>query len=107
MPFTVLGTEALTEKIAVRVTPNEKARFNEQARVAGLSVSALIRRWCLGRKVAADVDLEMLRELRRIGGLVKHIFNESSGSYDIQTAAILDELRAAIGRVGRDRKKGQ
>jgi len=107
MPFIVIGSEPLTQKITVRITENEKVHFNEQARLAGLSVSALIRRWCLHRKVIADVDMVMIRELRRIGGLVKHLHNESSGAYQAQTAAILHELREAIKRISDDRQESR
>ena len=45
--------------------------------------------------------MKMISELRRIGGLVKLSFGETGGIYSGKTAAILDELRSAIIRVGR------
>jgi hypothetical protein len=48
----------------------------------------------------------MLSELRRIGGLIKHLFNETNGLYRQKTSALLDELHAAVVRVGRRREEG-
>ena len=42
-----------------------------------------------------------MSELRRIGGLLKLSFKETNGVYGYTTAAILDELRGAIIRIGR------
>ncbi|MCC8997886.1 MAG: MobB mobilization protein [Candidatus Contendobacter sp.] len=103
MPFTVQNSEELTEKIAVRVTRTEKAHLRENARLAGLSVSALVRRGCFGRKVIADLDLATIRELRRIGSLLKHLHNENRGLYREETAVALRELTCAISRLNRDR----
>ncbi|MEE4378014.1 MAG: MobB mobilization protein [Candidatus Competibacteraceae bacterium] len=99
-------SDYLDAVINVRVKRSEKAQLKENARLAGLSISALVRRHSLNRKVIADVDMVMIRELRRLGGLVKHIHNESSGAYQEQTATILDQLSNAIDRIANDRKKG-
>ena len=42
----------------------------------------------------------MVNELRRIGGLLKHIHNQSGGAYSRDTAAALVEITAAIKRIG-------
>ncbi|WP_232484080.1 plasmid mobilization protein [Burkholderia gladioli] len=81
MPFAVKGAEALTEKIAVRLTPDEKARLRDDAELAGVSVSELVRRRYFGRPIVANTDMVMVRELRRIGGLLKHIHNTTDGVY--------------------------
>jgi hypothetical protein len=46
----------------------------------------------------------MLSELRRMGGLLKHLHNESNGLYSRETAGLLNELRAAAVRVGRGKE---
>ena len=61
--------------VTVRVSPEEKARLEQQADMAGLSVSAYLRRRFFGgRPLIAHTDAMMIRELRRIGGLLKHNF---------------------------------
>ena len=61
--------------VTVRVSQEEKARLEQQADMAGLSVSAYLRRRFFGgRPLIAHTDAMMIRELRRIGGLLKHNF---------------------------------
>ncbi|MHA6848130.1 plasmid mobilization protein [Ralstonia syzygii] len=96
MPFEVRGAEALTEKIAVRLTPDEKARLRDDADLAGLSVSELVRRRYFGRPIVASTDMVMVRELRRMGGLLKHIHNTTDGVYSRETAQALVEIAAQI-----------
>jgi hypothetical protein len=63
---------------------------------AGLTLSALSRRRMLGRRVVADVDEVMIRELRRLGGLLKLVHVESGGAYSERTDDALRALKAAI-----------
>lgn len=96
MPFTVKGTEPLTAVVNVRLTPDEKERLKEDAELAGISVSELVRRRYFGRPIIASADTVMLKELRRIGGLLKHVHNESDGVYSQLTTKALEELQAYI-----------
>lgn len=96
MPFAVKGAEALTEKIAVRLTPDEKIRLRDDAELAGVSVSELVRRRYFGRPIVANADMVMVRELRRIGGLLKHIHNTTDGVYSRETAQALVEITGQI-----------
>lgn len=92
-PIGVIPLDAL---VSVRLTSDEKSVLQEDADLAGLSMSELIRRRYFGRPIVANTDQIMLRELRRLGGLVKHIHNESSGAYSDDTAAVLRSIKAAI-----------
>jgi hypothetical protein len=61
--------------ITLRATASEKNRLVEQANIAGLSVSEYMRRRFFGgRPLIARTDEMMIRELRRIGGLLKYNF---------------------------------
>ncbi|MEN9544374.1 MAG: hypothetical protein RLZZ598_1207 [Pseudomonadota bacterium] len=88
--------DRLTAVVNVRVTTAEKAGLKEAADLAGLSVSEYVRRRALGRAVLAQADAVTIKELRRLGGLVKHLHNESSGAYSRETAAALVALRGYI-----------
>ena len=69
------GLSAARQWLTLRVSAEEKRRVEEQAALAGLSVSEYMRRNIFGgRPVVAAADEAMLRELRRIGGLLKHHF---------------------------------
>ncbi len=105
MPQTRKETEPLTERIGVRVTAGEKARLREDAALASLSVSELVRRRYFGRPILARADQAMVRELRRLGNLLKSIRAESDGTQPQQTEEALRGVVAAIERLGDDRQK--
>ena len=89
-----------TAHFAFRVNSEEMAEISANVDASGLSTSEFIRRRVLGKRIGSVTDLKILNELRRIGGLVKHVYNLSGGFCEDKTALILDELRAAIVRIG-------
>jgi len=99
MAFRRKGPRGLTERLDVRVAPGEKAALRGIAREAGLAVSELVRLRALGHPVVSRTDATTIRELRRLGGLLKMVHLDSGGAYSAQTGAALGELRAAIARV--------
>lgn len=103
MPFQPKGTELLDAVINVRLTSAEKAQLKEDAELASLSMSELVRRRYFGRPIVAHADAVMIKELRRIGGLLKHVHNQSQGAYNHETASALAELRSYIGQLSNDR----
>lgn len=61
--------------VTIRVTLAEKNRLLGQAGIAGLSLSEYMRRRFFGgRPLMAHTDAMMVRELRRVGGLLKNNF---------------------------------
>jgi hypothetical protein len=96
MPFTCHGPAALTERLDVRVAPPEKAELRALADDAGITVAELVRQRALGRPVVARTDATTIRELRRLGGLLKKVHTDSRGAYSQTTAAALRDLHAAI-----------
>ena len=79
-------------RLYLRVTPDEYATIKEQAELSGLSISEYARKRMLGFHVMAKSELNILKELRRLGGLVKHVYNESQGLYSSETSAALNAL---------------
>lgn len=92
MPFEVQGEAPLTEKIAVRLQPAEKAQLREDADIAGISVSELVRRRYFGRPVIANTDMVMIKELRRLGALFKHVNIEADFAYSHSTNLIRRQI---------------
>ena len=61
--------------VTLRVTEDEKMRLEDQAAVAGLSLSEYLRRTLHGGgPILARADDRMIRELLRQGGLLKSNF---------------------------------
>ncbi len=103
MPFKTQGEAPLDAVINVRLTAAEKVKLKEDADLAGLSMSELVRRRYFGKPILASADAVMLKELRRLGGLVKHVHNDSQGVYSKETAGALMALKAYLEQLSRDR----
>jgi hypothetical protein len=104
MPFEQKGAEPLSQRITVRVSVDEHDRLREDADLAGLTLSEIVRRGYFARPILASIDRATVKELRRIqaelrrvGGLLKHVHVESNGSYSAQTAAALQTVNLTIG----------
>lgn len=85
---------------SVRCLPEEKEAIQEKAKAAGLSLGDFLRRSALGRRIDAQCDTEMIMELRRLGGLQKHLFKEGNGVLSKEYSQVLVALQKALLRVG-------
>ena len=88
----------------LRLTGEEDARLSGQAAIAGISVSEYMRRLFFGgRPLVAKTDGETIRELRRLGGLLKYNFEavrEKGGRNELaELSATLNAIRAVIERL--------
>jgi hypothetical protein len=97
--FPKKGLAGLTARFNFRVAPGEKHHIRSLARDAGLSVSDLVRLRALGRPVVCRTDATTIRELRRLGGLLKKVHVDSGGAYSAATANALAALTRAIDRL--------
>lgn len=88
--------ENLTENVNVRLTVKERSQLSEQAEIAGLTVSEYVRRRICGVSVPSKIEKRMLSELRRQGGLLKFIFNESHGMYSEKVDNTLTSINSFI-----------
>lgn len=82
----------LSAVVNVRMTAAERQALQEQAKAAGLTVSALVRRRALGRAVVVDDRLQTLRELRSLGAVLVRM-----GEVQMVPADSVEQLLAAIG----------
>ncbi|HET9239253.1 MAG TPA: hypothetical protein VFO10_18480 [Oligoflexus sp.] len=89
----------LDKVINVRVTEEEKRDLILQAEVAGTSLSSLVRKRSLHRPILAATDLQMIRELRRLGGLLKHLHASPSLDPDA-SSLLLQAIRRKIEEIG-------
>jgi hypothetical protein len=97
MPFVKKCSAALTERLDVRISPAEKEQLRAIARSAGgIPVAELVRLRALGQPVVPRTDATTIRELRRLGGLLKKVHTDSHGAYAEATARALDALVEAI-----------
>jgi hypothetical protein len=81
-----------TRKISFRLSEDEYAQIADELAMCGLTVSTFARKRLLRERVASHADLAVLGELRRLGGLLKHIHNETRGAYSALTAQAIRDL---------------
>lgn len=84
---------------ALRCYEDEEALVREKAADCNMSVGQFTLAAALGRPTRSQVDGHILNELRRLGGLQKHLFNQGGGVLSKEYAAILVEIRQAIARL--------
>ena len=91
----------------LRISAKESKRLARQADAAGISVSEYIRRLCFGgRPITSRTDSQTIRELRRLGGLLKYSFEHvhKAGGQQIlpKMEATLEALRQTIERLSHE-----
>ncbi len=85
------ATNRFQRRRTLRLTVEEDERLTRQAVTAGISVSEYMRRLFFGgRPIIAGTDDQTIRELRRLGGLLKHHFDVVKCAGSMATLAELD-----------------
>ena len=80
----------------VRLSTEEHQLIEAKLARSGLSFNEFMIRSALGRKIAPAADSQAIAELKRLGGLQKHLFNQGQGVLSVEYAAILQEIKHAI-----------
>ena len=88
-------------KVGVRLTQEEYARLKKEAKIHGLTFSDLVRARIAGTKIQSKADALAISELRRQGGLLKHILIQvGDAKVDRQEVnKLLDEISQTIKRI--------
>ena len=104
--------------MSIRLTASERARLEAKARAAGLRPTEYARRVVLGHSIVAKSDRIAIKELGRVGGLLKWFlsggYGRHSGPPEIGRCehpgdrrfleAVLTELRELLGRLAPHRE---
>lgn len=88
-----------TKIVMVRVTPEQLQTLRDKAGSAGVTVPEYLRICGLDRRIRSKVETNVINELRRLGGLQKHLFTGGAGVLSREYADILIEIREAIKRI--------
>lgn len=93
------ATIRFQKRRTLRLTAGEEEKLTRQAATAGISVSEYMRRLFFGgRPIIARTDDQTIRELRRLGGLLKHHFEVVKQTGNVDTLSELDAALRAIRR---------
>ena len=87
-----------TQYGSFRLTEQENQKIRERAASLHLSFSEFIRRRALEKQIVPEADLQKLREIRRLGKLLKQTFLETQGGYSQDLADAI----SAIGNYARE-----
>ena len=89
------------DALLIRLSTDERARIKQRAESCAVTVSEYVRRCALDRALTARVDIEALAELRRQGGLIKHLASsDHSHAYEYRVA--LNLIHVTIRKLIRD-----
>lgn len=89
----------LPEKVTARFSADEKARLQAMCASEGVTLSSFVRARVFGRRLASKSDSLMLNELRRQGGLLKHLCHEghlSPSQINPVLANVMTAMQAVI-----------
>jgi hypothetical protein len=101
MPFTSRANDRASTRFEMRLTAAERQQLRDEADLAGMCISELVRKRTFGKTIHAATDLMMIRELRRLGGLQKYAMNKFAQHVEVvdECIATICAIHAAIERV--------
>ncbi len=85
--------------MSIRWKSRELDLLRERADACSIPLADFIRRDALGRALPSSdsrVTMTMVNELRRLGGLLKHIHTQSDGMYSDQTMEVLRTINTYL-----------
>jgi len=82
--------------VKCRCTEAEFEAINNKAIAAGLTTSEYLRRTALNRRIMVRTDIRMMNELKRLGGLQKHIFTQMSETMTTELSRQFSEVLTGI-----------
>ena len=93
-------------QIHLLATPEEAREIKNKAERAGLSVTRYVIEACR-RRVVRGANMELVRELRRIGVMLNHIARScSEGKWVMDPRPIREQLRQIEDALGKIAKEG-
>jgi hypothetical protein len=88
-----------TVNMKVRLLPDEDMEIRARAHDAGLTTAQYLRCCALNRRIRNQADRNVVNELRRLGGLQKHLFSQVGGFSSNEYASVLTAIIEAIERI--------
>jgi hypothetical protein len=85
---------------AVRCFDEEELLVREKAHDCGTSVGQFMLNAALQRQTRSRIDAHIINELRRLGGLQRHLFSQGGGALSREYANVLVEITEAVKRIG-------
>lgn len=82
--------------IKFRCSENDYESITKKAIVAGLTTSEYLRRTALSRRIQVRTDIRMMNELKRLGGLQKHLYTQMQEQMTTEISRQFSEVLSGI-----------
>lgn len=87
-------------RVACRLPLEEKERLQAECEAHGVSLSELLRARAIGTKLLSQIEAQAIAELRRQGGLLKHLVTQTDAVDPKQVRDALATIVATVKRIG-------
>lgn len=84
---------------SIRCHEFEREKIESLANECGMSIGSYLLKCGLNKKVSSKIDKKLISELSKLGGLQKHLFNESGGIYTKEYGDLLNEITSLITKI--------
>lgn len=84
--------------IQLRCTEAEAEAIKSKAILAGLTTSEYLRRTALNRRIQVRTDIRMMNELKRLGGLQKHLYTQMQEGMTTELSRQFSEVLVEIAK---------
>lgn len=84
--------------IQFRCTEAEAETIKNKSIVAGLTTSDYLRRTGLNRRIQVRTDIRMMNEIKRLGGLQKHLYTQMQEGMTTELSRQFSEVLIEIAR---------
>lgn len=84
--------------IKFRCSEDEYEAISNKAIVAGLTTSEYLRRTALNRRIQVRTDIRMMNELKRLGGLQKHLYTQMHEDMTTELSRQFSEVLVEIAK---------
>jgi len=82
--------------IQLRCTEAEAEAIKTKAIASGLTTSEYVRRSALNRRIMVRTDIRMMNELKRLGGLQKHLYSQMQDGMTTELSRQYSEVLTSI-----------
>ncbi|WP_048782428.1 plasmid mobilization protein MobA [Pantoea vagans] len=84
--------------IKFRCSEDEYEAISNKAIVAGLTTSEYLRRTALNRRIQVRTDIRMMNEIKRLGGLQKHLYTQMQEDMTTELSRQFSDVLVEIAR---------
>lgn len=84
--------------IQLRCTEAEAEAIKNKAILAGLTTSEYLRRTALNRRIQVRTDIRMMNEIKRLGGLQKHLYTQMQEGMTTELSRQFSDVLVEIAR---------